>query len=256
MAKTLKQVKAGRLVCAVVYTTPTASDGPRARQQKQHASCEARDKLNARTSFQKLERVLAANFDTGDLWITLTYSDQKLPETRDRAIQRLQRFNYLLRKTRAERDESLCYVYITEGCFPGGRFHHHMVANSTGADLEEIRKVWNQGDVEVRRLTFDASYTYEDLASYMTKEPREWGNPKLGERTWTPSLGLARPAPETCSVPDYLTLSAPPDAIAIDYQPPTRNGFGEYSWIKYLLPRDPKQKRKRVRKRNRKAAKE
>ena len=83
MSKTLKQVRAGRLVCAVVYTTAAAGDSPRARTQKQRASTAARDKLNARTSFQKLERTLAANFDNGDLFITLTYDDTHLPEDRE-----------------------------------------------------------------------------------------------------------------------------------------------------------------------------
>lgn len=248
MAKTLKQVKAGRMVYAVVYTTPTIGDSPKIRQQKQRASCEAREKLNARTSFQKLERLLAANFDTGDLWVTLTYTDQKLPHSRDRGMQRVQRFVSNLRKERGNRGEDLRYIYVTEGDYPGGRIHHHMVANSTGADLEEIRRLWNQGDVEIERLTFDAANTYESLAVYLTKEPREHGHPKVGERMWVPSLGLMRPEPETMSVPDYLTLSAPPDAVAIEYQPPTKNGFGEYSWIKYLLPKD-KTKKKRAKRR-------
>lgn len=249
MAKTLKQVKAGRMVYAVVYTTPTIGDSPRIRQQKQRASCEAREKLNARTSFQKLERLLAANFDTGDLWVTLTYTDEKLPYNRSRGMQRVQRFVSNLRKERGNRGEDLRYIYVTEGDYPGGRIHHHMVANSTGADLEEIRRVWNQGDVEIERLTFDAANTYESLAVYLTKEPREHGHPKVGERMWVPSLGLLRPEPETMSVPDYLTLSAPPDAVAIEYQPPTKNGFGEYSWIKYLLPKDKTKKRRAKRRR-------
>ena len=245
MAKTLKQVKAGRMVYAVVYTTPTIGDSPRIRQQKQRASCEAREKLNARTSFQKLERLLAANFDTGDLWVTLTYTDEKLPYGRDRGMHRVQRFVSNLRKERGNRGEDLRYIYVTEGDYPGGRIHHHMVTNSTGADLEEIRRLWSHGNVEIERLTFDATNTYESLAVYLTKEPREHGRPKVGERMWVPSLGLVRPEPETMSVPDYLTLSAPPDAVAIEYQPPTKNGFGEYSWIKYLLPKD-KTKKKRA----------
>lgn len=44
MSKTLKQVRAGRLVCAVVYTTAAAGDSPRARAQKQRASTAARER--------------------------------------------------------------------------------------------------------------------------------------------------------------------------------------------------------------------
>ncbi len=251
MAKTLKQVRAGRLVWAVVYTTPCAGDSKRAREQKLKASTAAREKLNARTSAQMLERTVAANFDNGDLFVTFTYDDTHLPGDRDAAVRRFRSFIPKLRAARKARGETLRYIYVTEGCYPGGRLHHHMVVNSTGEDLAELRRLWIYGDnVEIRRLTFDRDYTYEDLASYLTKEPREWGHPRIGERTWTPSLGLLRPEPHSEEVPDYLTLSAPPEAISIDYQPPTRNGYGEYSWIKYLLPRNPDHVKRKAKRRH------
>ena len=240
MSKTLKQVRSGRLVCAVVYTTPTAVDTPKARAQKQKASTAARERLNARTSFQKLERTLAANFDDGDLYITLTYDDKHLPESRDKAVRRIRSFLSKLRSARKGRGQPLHYIYVTEGCNPGGRLHHHLVVNSTGDDLEEVR-----------RLEFHQGYTYEDLASYLTKEPREWGHPQVGERTWTPSLGLARPEPETETVPDYVTLTAPPEAIVLQNEGPIRNGYGEYAWIKYLLPRRTGRRRPRAKRRRR-----
>ena len=155
-----------------------------------------------------------------------------------------------LRKARKERGHLLHYIYVTEGCNPGGRLHHHVVLNATGDDLEEIRRLWIYGDnLELRRLTFHRDHTYEDLASYLTKEPREWGHPQVGERTWTPSLGLAHPEPETETVPDCVTLSAPPEADVLSREGPVSNGYGEFAWIKYLLPRDPSRKRRRTRRR-------
>ena len=250
--KTLKQVRAGRLVCAVIYTTPGPGEPPRVRAQKQRASTAARERLNARTSFQKLERTLAANFDNGDLYLTLTYDDKHLPENRDKAVRKVRAFLSKLRSARKARGQPLRYIYVTEGCCPGGRLHHHLVLNATGDDLEEIRRLWIYGNnVELRRLTFDRDYTYEDLASYLTKEPRQWGNPQVGERTWTPSLGLARPEPESECVPDYMTLTAPPEAVVVHQEGPIRNGYGEYTWIKYLLPRQPGRKRPRAKRRRR-----
>lgn len=141
-------------------------------------------KLNARTSFQKLERTLASNFDDGDLFVTLTYDDIHLPDGRDRAVRKVRAFLSKLRAARKARGQPLHYIYVTEGCYPGGRLHHHLVLNATGDDLEEIRRLWIYGDnVEVQRLTFGRDHTYEDLASYLTKEPREWGHPQTGERT-------------------------------------------------------------------------
>lgn len=237
MSKTLKQTRAGRLVCAVVYTTPTAGEAARTRGQKLRASAAAREKLNARTSFQKLERLLAANFDTGDLFVTLTYDDEHLPDCRDAAVRRIRSFFSRFRGIRRIMDEETLYIYNVEGVFPGGRLHHHVVLNSTGQDVEAVRQAWLYGqDVEVIRLTFDRDHSYEDLASYLTKEPREWGHPRVGERTWTPSLNLRRPEQETERVPDCVTLTAPPEAEILSNEGPIRNGYGEYAWIKYLLP--------------------
>lgn len=199
MSKTLKQVRAGRLVCAVVYTTAAAGDSPRARTQKQRASTAARDKLNARTSFQKLERTLAANFDNGDLFITLTYDDTHLPEDREAAIRRIRSFLSKLRKARKPRGQLLHYIYVTEGGCPGGRLHHHLVVNSTGEDLEEIRRLWIYGDnVEVRRLEFNQGHTYEDLARLPDQGAAGVGTPTRwesgpGRRLW----GWPGQSPET-----------------------------------------------------------
>lgn len=253
MSKMLKRVRAGRLVCAVVYTTPTAGDSDRVRAQKQKASTAAREKLNARTSFQKLERTLAANFDTGDLFLTVTYDDKHLPDSRDKAVRKVRSFLSKLRAAQRARGQPLHYIYVTEGCCPGGRLHHHLVLNSTGDDLEEIRRLWIYGDnVELRRLTFGEDYTYEDLASYLTKEPREWGHPQVGERTWTPSLGLRQPETETERVPDYMTLAPPPGAVMLAREGPVKNGYGEYVWIKYLLPKDSRRKTRTRRRRRKK----
>jgi len=212
MAKLLKQIQCGRLVCAVAYTMPSGGDSPRVRAQKQKASTAARERLNARTSFQKLERTLAANFDDGDLYITLTFDDAHLPEDRDQTVKKIRRFLSRLRAARKTKGQPLRYIYVTEGCYPG----------------------------------------YEDLASYLTKEPREWGHPQVGERTWVPSLGLARPEPKTERVSDNVTLTAPPDALVVSKEGPITNGYGEWCWIKYLLPHAPGARRAKARKRQRK----
>ena len=252
MAKFLKQVRCGRLVRAVVYTAPAAGDPPRVRAQKQKASTAARERLNARTSFEKLECTLADNFDNGDLFATPTYTDRYLPEDRDQAVRRFRAFIAKLRAARKARGQPLRYVYVTEGCCPGGRLHHHMVLNSTGDDLEELRRVWTYGGIGGRRLSFDREHTYEDLASYLTKEPREWGHPRVGERTWVPSLGLVRSEPETSQAPDLLTLAAPPEALVVSKEGPITKGYGEWCWIKYLLPYNSSSKRQKARRKRQK----
>lgn len=252
MAKILRQICCGRLVQAVVYTIPTAGDTPKARAQKQRASTAARERLNARTSFQKLERSLADNFDNGDLFVTGSFEDKYLPEDRTGVVRRARSFLGRLRAARKARGQPLHYIYVVEGCYPGGRLHIHFVINSTGDDLDEIRRLWTYGNIDMQRLTFDREYSYEDLASYLTKEPREWGHPHVGERTWVPSLGLVKSEPETAEVPDLLTLTAPPEALVVSKEGPISNGFGEWCWIKYLLPYNPSRRSPRTRRRRRK----
>ena len=250
MAKVYKRQVCDRLVCGVAYTAPAIGDSAKARAQKRKASTAARERLNARKSYQKLELALAANFDDGDLFVTLTFDDKHLPESRRQAISKARSF---WAKLRAARGEPPKYIYVVEGLYPGGRPHIHAVLNSTGEDLELIRQLWTYGDnVEVRRLKFDRSYTYEDLASYLTKEPREWGHPHVGERTWIASLGLARPQVETMEIPDDLTLTAPPDALIVSKEGPISNGYGEWCWIKYLLPPTPGRRKPKARRRRRK----
>lgn len=251
MVKILKQFQCGRLVFVVIYTSPAAGDSAKARAQKKKASTEARERLNARTSFQKLERTLADNFDNGDLFVTITFDNKHLPEDRSQSVKRARSFARKLRGARKARGQPLKYIYVVEGCRPGGRPHIHIVINSTGEDLDELRKLWRYGDIDMRRLTFDREYTYEDLASYLTKEPREWGHPHVGERTWVPSLGLVKSEPETVQVPDMLTLTAPPEAIVVSKEGPHTNGYGEWCWMKYLLPYDPGRPRPRAKRKQR-----
>lgn len=257
MGKRIKRIEAGRLGIMVIYTTPEAGDSPKARRQKLQASSAARERLNARYSYAKLERMLAANFDDGDLFVTLSYDDRHLPDSRDKAVRKIRRFLSLLRAARKERGQELRYIYVTEGNYPGGRLHHHLVVNGTGEDYEELRRLWIYGDnVQCAPLRITPQSSYEDLASYLTKEPREHGRPEVGERTWTPSLGLYRPEPETEDVPSYVTLTAPPGAVVLSNEGPIRNGYGEFAWLKYLLPPDaerkrPKAKRKRKPRRKR-----
>ena len=52
-----------------------------------------------------------------------------------------------------------------------------------------------------------------------------------------------------------MTLAAPPEAEVIANEGPVRNGYGEFAWIKYLLPKTDSQTRRRA-KRRRKPKKE
>lgn len=241
MAKRLKTVTGGRLVYAVCYTQTTVRDGPQERAAKSQMSSAAQERINLRRSWQKLEMVLAANFGPRDLHLVFTYDDEHLPPTRDAAVKRLRKFFTQLRAYRKPREIPVKYIYVTEQLSAeGGRLHHHVILNGTGQDIEIIRSLWPCGLVDLERL--DVWEGYEALAKYLTKEPQTVGRPELGVRAWTPSVGLAKPTVQSEAVPDNVTVSAPPGSIILDRRE-EHNEFGEYLYIKYILPDRKEQKK-------------
>lgn len=227
-------IYAGRLVYGVVYTPPRAGDHEHVRQARQKCSSKARQALNMKASYQKLELLLASNFELTDLHVVLTYDDSHLPATRMDANKALKKFFVQLRKQRKVQGARLKYVYVTEGLHQGARLHHHLIINGTGKDVELIRSLWTYGsNVDVEQL--DVYGGYEAIAQYLTKEPREYGRACIGDRMWVPSRGLKKPKVESAWVDESTTLSPPPGVTVLDSSS-KRNEYGEFAYIKYLIP--------------------
>lgn len=242
--KRKKVIRAGRLCLAAVYTVAQVNDQPHVRAAKTKCSTAARQRMNLKRSAQKLEMLMAANFAPGDLFVTLTYDDDHLPADRQAAILRLRKFLRQLKTARRSRKQETRYIYVTEGLHGDGRVHHHLILNAVGYDLDEIQSLWPCGLVDLDGL--GAVSDYAALAEYLTKEPRD-GKRDSNARCWTPSLGLVRPTEENTPVDDDLTLSVPPGAIVLETDG-MRNEWGEFSYIKYILPAPPRVRRTRTRK--------
>lgn len=233
MSKCLREIRAGRLGYAVLYTRSSIADAPRARAEKSRATSLARQKINLRRSWEQLELILFGNFGRNDLLLTLTYDDEHLPPDRAQAVRRVKKYLDTLRKTRKRRGQTLKYVYVTEDKHGDGRLHHHMVVNGTGHDIEDLRALWPDGYVKINNIR---PRELGDLARYLTKEPREYGKAK-NRRTWSASQNLKRPErPKPQIVSDLVTLSVPAGAETVESSGgDIRIGeFGTYAYIKYI----------------------
>ena len=232
------------MVSAVLYTQPMAADEPTQRAAKSRVSSAARAKLNHRAMWQKCEALMAANFDRHDLWVTLTYRDADLPCTREQAVRCLAWFLAELRRVRRSDGEDVRYIKNVEhldGNGEPGRWHHHLVLNSTGADAEAIRSLWARfGDnIEIEGLLDGADYAAR--AKYLCKERQP-----AGRQGFVPSRGLRRPERTSEMVDDALTLAVPPGAVVLETSQ-VDNSWGRYCYIKYLLPyKPPRRKPKRT----------
>lgn len=236
--KRLKTMRAGRLVRSVVYTAPSRKDPAQSRGPRRRISSEAQARFNLRKSTDKLEMLLALNFPDGFWWVTLTYDNEHLPPNRDEARKLFKKYIRKIRAAWKLKKETPIYVYCTQEVLDDGsqRLHHHMVLSACDADdFDTIRSLWDYGrNLDVQWCADDSDIT--DKAIYMTHEPRDHGKPRPGEQTWTPCRGLKRPEVETMDVPDEVALEAPPGAQTIE-RDALRNEWGEFSFIKYWLPR-------------------
>ena len=241
----LKRIQAGRLVREVLWSAAYPSDTPKARAEKAKCSSAARQAINDRYSWEKLKMVLAANFSYSDIVATLTYDEDHLPPNILEARKHLKKFLANLREHRRRRGQDLLYVYNIETLHGDGRIHHHLVLNGTGQDYELIRSLWTFGtDLEFSRVE---TWGYEELAKYLTKEPREYGRNCVGERAWVGSRGLAKPeVSPTEWVNADVRLEAPVNAHVLRTNS-FRNEWGSFSYLEYLLPHPPRPRRARPR---------
>ena len=221
---------------AVQYTSIRGSDEQTRRQVKALVSTPARESLNAKLSWQKLMLLLAANFKSSDLVVTLTYREDALPRNRDEAAKRIRYFIRLLRSRRQLDGVGLKYAYTTEGYHTHGRLHHHLIINSTGQDFDVIRDLWRRwGDnVDFERFGWDGP---ERWGKYLTKEPREQGRRRIGERSWCVSRNMVRVKPHVEFVPAGEPLLPPAGAKIVD-RAQCDNCYGRFCYMMAYLPEE------------------
>ena len=227
-------VQGGRLWMAVQYTAIHDHDPNRRREAKCMISTPARETLNARLSWQKLMIILAANFGSQDIVVTLTYDPRVRPMTRDEADKRLSNFIRLLRKRRRCNDTELIYVRVTEGYHSQGVLHHHLIINATGADFRLVRELWAKWGDNIDFEPFGKDGP-ERWARYLTKEPRNQGRKYVGDRTWRTSRNVIRPVSKSIFVPASESLQPPPGAEVVE-RDECVNCYGRFTHILATIP--------------------
>lgn len=229
-----KIIQAGLLWMAVQYTAIRGENQTARREGRAQISTPARESLNAKLSWQKLMLILAANFRSTDLVVTLTYRDGCLPIHREAADRRLDYLIRNLREYRKKQGQLLVYARITEGYHSGGRLHHHLIINATGQDFDAIRKLWirDGDDVDFEQFGIDGA---ERWAKYLTKEPREKGRRHVGDRTWRTSRNVKKPIVSYEMVDERDSLMPPPGAFVLD-KVECQNCYGKFCHMMARLP--------------------
>lgn len=232
--KRRKTIRAGRLVWDITYTVPRPNASKQERKRIREVTEEQIQRTNANTAQRKLEMLMAANFDEGDLVLTVTYRDADLPDSADVTRKHLGKVFSQMRAYRKARDlPELKYIYILEGRHGDHRPHAHIIINAAGGDLELMRSLWIWGD-DIQ-LNYIRERGYDGWAGYLTKERREAS--LNGKKQFVGSRNLARPVTTYEWVDDGTTVDAPPGAQVLD-EGGGRNEIASCRFVKYLMPKN------------------
>lgn len=248
-------IDGGAVVYQLEYPCARRSDPPRTRAAKQKATSAAQAMRNQILSTRALELLLSVNYPTpgSGLVLTLSFDDQHLPGDRKTALRRLKYFLQLLRKARrqAGKPEPRC-VYCPEVLTAAsGRWHFHLVLDSTGNDLDDVRRCWRYGhDIEARAIRVDENKNHESLARYMNKELREAQEYacRVGLHGWSCTRNCYRPEVDVQTVEDSSRLRAPRGATVLIFERRTTE-LSESTVLKYRLPEACFRRRRRTRRR-------
>lgn len=239
---TIRTRSAGRLVEVAGYDHARRTDDERVRAVKAKKTTEVMAKYNKKTSIQKFELMLAANFIPGDNVGCLTYDDDHLPESRAAAERRFRYFRQKLQAAYRKLGIDLVMFWSTENKHGDGRYHHHFVCNATGDDYARIRAAWIYGtDVDLQPLRVDKKKNYLTLATYYAKEARE----KVGLRSWSYTRNAKKPEQDVEQISGPAQMDPPEGVVVLDRHV-SETRFGSFFYMKYLLPPDPERERVRA----------
>lgn len=129
------------------------------------------------------------NFKNKDLWVTLNYDPEHLPENIEAAQNDVRNFIRRYNRLRKKRGmENAKYIIVTEYEEGELRFHHHIVL-SGGVSMDEVEDLWGKGKRNhIRRMERD-DRGFIGIGTYITKIP----NNSKHKKKYIPSKGLKKP---------------------------------------------------------------
>lgn len=246
--KKRRHTNAGGMQKQAVYTVGNRCATYGKRGKKENPTKEAQRRMNNIYQYEKLEELLATNFqEAGSANVfTLTFDDKHLPRNKSRDNERnmvQSRVKYFMNKLRRYRREASLPepVYFgTIECLTavGERWHVHLVLDNTGKDYDMVRRAWIYGtQIEAEPLRVDETKNWETLAKYMTKEARERQDTcsKPGLHSWFSSRNIKRPIVEVEWVDEDTDVTIPEGAIVMQDEK-SKTEFGSWHYVKYRYP--------------------
>lgn len=171
------------------------------RGERSKATPEQIARQNQKNREKRLTRVLRANFDEGDLFLTIKYKRGTRPGV-EQFVKDFRNFRNRLARAYKKVGVAMKYVYRMEIGRNGGA-HIHLVLNRVdGISLADIQDRWEHGRINAQALYREGGF--KELAQYILKKP-EWTEAQQfsiflehGKKMWAfnTSRNLIRPVPQ------------------------------------------------------------
>lgn len=182
-----QNIKSGKMFEAKFY--PIYDYGRRLPTGKKKGTSKAQKKLNEKHAIEKLIRLVNANFDTGDLFIHMTYDQIHMPNSIEGVKKDIVNYNRRIKNYRARSGlPPNKYIYIIETTISRKTgqisFHVHMFMSKMDRNIAE--DMWGNGTmVNADRFQPD-KFGQEAAARYVSKDPQ-------GKKRWGQSKNLKKP---------------------------------------------------------------
>lgn len=161
----------------------------RARKKKEDLTQPKQQNLNDKYSRWYFGMLVKSNYGEGDIYETLTYREDRQPETIEEAEHEVYLYMKRLRRLFKKHGKTLKYIYVTEQGSRKGKIHHHVLIKDVGIGRDEIEDMWHKkdlGQANSKRIREDFLKGIERIANYLQKEPS-------GKKRWKNSKNLVRP---------------------------------------------------------------
>ena len=204
--------------------------------------------INQKHKEKKVRRLIKQNFEAGDHFTTLTFSDQYIGIPLSEVCKLLSRFLEKMRRIYKKQDIPFKYIYRVELGARKKRPHVHILMNRIDNLDKLIREKWTYGHIQIEPITDNAD-TPGKLAEYITKPTKEQqieadslcdGDISKLVR-YSCSRNLERPKPKTKVVRNRTMRSVfnsdlkPTPGYYIDKDPHTlTRGINPYTGRSYL----------------------
>lgn len=179
-----KTIKAGNQFEIEIYPAFTRKECKELKLRKPNKS---QRNLNDRYARKRVERLINTNFKKGDLYITLSYDNEHLPNSIEEAQKNMKNFIRRINYKRAKEGlEKAKYIYVTEFSKEKKiRVHHHLIIDC-GLSGELVENMWKHGRRNNIRKCDPDKDGLTGLAKYLVKDPK-------GSKRWCSSTNLKKP---------------------------------------------------------------